>query len=29
MIEGFEGTEEWMAEWRNKGGEGRVGLVLG
>ena len=29
MIEGIEGTEEWMAEWRNKGDEGRVGLLLG
>ena len=28
MIEGIEGTEEWMAEWRNKGDEGRVGLLL-
>ena len=25
----IEGTEEWMAEWRNNGGEGRVGLLLG
>ena len=29
MIEGIEGTEEWMAEWRNKGDKGRVGLLLG
>ena len=29
MIEGFEGTEEWMAEWRNKGDEGRIGLLFG
>ena len=29
VIEGIEGTEEWMAEWRNKGDEGRVGLLLG
>ena len=28
MIEGIKGTEEWMAEWRNKD-EGRVGLLLG
>ena len=28
MIEGIEGTEEWMAEWKNKGDEGRVGLLL-
>ena len=26
MIEGFE---EWMAEWRNNGDEGRVGIMLG
>ena len=25
----IEGTEELMAEWRNKGDEGRVGLLLG
>ena len=25
MIEGIEWTEEWMAEWRNKGNGGRVG----
>ena len=25
----IEGTEEWMAEWRNKGDEGGVGLLLG
>ena len=24
----IEGIEEWMAEWRNKGDEGRVGLLL-
>ena len=29
MIEGIEGTEEWMAEWRNKGDEGRVGVLFG
>ena len=29
MIECIEGTEEWMAEWKNKGDEGRVGLLLG
>ena len=29
MIEGIEGTEEWMAEWRNKDDEGRVCLLLG
>ena len=23
------GTKKWMAEWRNKGDEGRVGLLLG
>ena len=28
MIEGIDGTEEWMAEWRNKGDEGRIGLLL-
>ena len=29
MIEGgIEETEEWMAEWRNKGDEGRVCLLL-
>ena len=27
MIESIEGTEEWMAEWRNKDDEGRVGLL--
>ena len=26
VIEGIGGPEEWMAEWRNKGDEGRVGL---
>ena len=26
MIEDIGGTEEWMAEWRNKGDEGRVSL---
>ena len=25
----IEGTEEWMAEWRNRGDEGGVGLLLG
>ncbi len=25
----IERTEEWMAEWRNKGDEGRVGVLLG
>ena len=29
MIEYIEGTEGWMAERRNKGGEGRVGLLFG
>ena len=29
MIEGIEWTEEWMAEWRNKGDEGRIALLLG
>ena len=29
MIKDIEGTEEWMAEWRNKGDEDRVGLLLG
>ena len=29
MIEGIDGTEEWMAEWRNIGDEGRVGVLLG
>ena len=29
MIEGIEGTEEWMTGWRNKGDEGKVGLLLG
>ena len=29
IIEGIEGTEEWIAECRNKGDEGRVGLLLG
>ena len=24
-----EGTEEWMAEWRNKGNEGGLGVLLG
>ena len=24
-----ERTEEWMTKWRNKGDEGRVGLLLG
>ena len=25
----IEGTEAWMTEWRNKGHEGRLGLLLG
>ena len=25
----IEGTEAWMTEWRNKGDEGRLGLLLG
>ena len=29
MIEGIDGTEEWMDEWRNKCDEGRIGLLLG
>ena len=29
MVEGTDGTEEWMAEWRNKGDEGKAGLLLG
>ena len=29
MIEGIAWTEEWMADWGNKGDEGRVGLLLG
>ena len=29
MIKGIEGTEKWMAEWRNIGDEGRVGVLLG
>ena len=29
MIEGIEGTEKWMAEWRKEGDEGRVCLLLG
>ena len=28
MIEYIEGTDEWMAEWGNKGGECRIGLLL-
>ena len=28
MTEGIEGSEEWMAEWRNKGDEHRVCLML-
>ena len=28
-IGGIEGTEEWMAEWRNKSDEGRVSILLG
>ena len=24
IIDGIEGTEEWMAEWRNKANEGIV-----
>ena len=30
MIEGgIKETEEWVVGWRNKGDEGRVGLLLG
>ena len=29
MVEGIGGTEELMAEWRNKGDEGRVGVNVG
>ena len=29
MIESIEATQECRAEWRNKGDEGRVGLLLG
>ena len=29
MIEGINRTEGWMTEWRNKGDEGRVALLLG
>ena len=29
MIEGTEGTDKCMAERRNKGDEGREGLLLG
>ena len=29
MIEGIEGTEKWIAEWRIKGDDGREGLLLG
>ena len=27
MIEGIEGSEKWMAEWKDKGDEDRVGLL--
>ena len=28
MIEGIEGTEEWMAEWKKEGDEGRAVVLL-
>ena len=28
-LKALQGTEEWLAEWRNRGDEARVGLLLG